>query len=149
MVEFNVRVNRGLDGKFRKLEQLVENFREEYLWGMAEEIVDNSPVDTGAYILSHNIGDNFERSEGVGGPRDQGDGPFGAKWSSLRGPALNRLEAQIQTIPETQTVVTIRNTSPHASDVEYEHGYEVYSTTRRKSGLIAREAEARARARNR
>jgi hypothetical protein len=148
MVEFNVRVNRGLDGKFRKLEQLIDNFREEYLMGLAEEIVFNSPVDTGAYILSHNIGDNFTTSDGVGGRRDQGDGPFGAKWSQLQQPALSKLDAQIRAIPDTQTVVTIRNTSSHATIVEYQHGYEVYSRARAKSGMIAREAEARARARS-
>ena len=148
MVEFNVRVNRGLDGKFRKLEKLVENFQEEYLMGFAEEIVFNSPVDTGAYILSHNIGDNFTTSEGVGGRRPAGDSPFGAKWSQLQQPALSKLEGQIRALPETQTIVTIRNTSSHAAMVEYQHGYEVYSRARAKSGMIAREAEARARARN-
>ena len=148
MAEFSVRVNRGIDGKFRKLEKLVENFREEYLMGFAEEIVFNSPVDTGAYIMSHNIGDNFTTSEGVGGRRPAGDGPFGAKWSSLQEPALSKLDNQIRTLPETQTIVTIRNTSSHAAMVEYQHGYEVYSRARNKSGQIAREAEARARARS-
>lgn len=149
MVEFNVRVNRGLDGKFRKLEKLVENFREEYLMGFAEEIVRASPVDTGAYIMSHNFGDNFQTSSGDGLRRQKGDPAVGgAKWSSYQGPALDRLEAQIRTIPDTQTIVTIRNTSSHATIVEYQHGYEVYSRARNKSGMIAREAEARARARN-
>ena len=148
MVELKVRVNRGLDGKFRKLERLLDNFQEEYLMGFAEEIVFNSPVDTGAYILSHNFGDNSEVSQGTGQRRDSNDSPFGSKWGALQGPALQRLEAQILGIPLTQTMVTIRNTSSHAAIVEYRHGYEVYSRTKRKSGNIAREAEARARARN-
>jgi hypothetical protein len=40
---FRVQVNRSSDGKFQKLENMLKDYGQEYVFGMATEIADNSP----------------------------------------------------------------------------------------------------------
>ena len=144
MTLLNVQVNRGLDGKFRKLGQLVEGFRDLYLQGMADQLVLNSPVDTGTYISSHNIGTSqvpaTESSEGK--PRQQPYGPFAQA-------ARNGLFLDIRMLPENTNSVVFSNGAFHSDEVEYEHGYAPYRKTAREHSRIAAQAEAQAKARNR
>ena len=144
MSNFRVTVSRGVDGKFRKLEDLLKDFQEEYLRGFANSIVLDSPVDTGTYMKSHVISTS-PQSGNVSSHGEERNQP----WGPIAQSTLNRLYSEIATIPEGTNNVYISNISEHADDVEYRHGYEVFSRARAKSGAIAAEAEARARARNR
>jgi 4-alpha-glucanotransferase len=139
-----VQVNRGLDGKFRKLEQMIEGYRDLYLQGMADQLVLNSPVDTGTYITAHNIGTApvaaTESSEGK--PRQQPYEPYAQA-------ARNGLFLDIRTLPENANSVVFSNAAFHSDEVEYEHGYAPYRKTAREHGRVAAQAAAEAKARNR
>lgn len=145
MVQFKVVDDRtSLANKLKKLEDLVEDFGEEYLRGMANSVVLDSPVDTGTYMESHRIGN--APASGItsskGKPKDQ---PFGAIAQS----ELNRLYADIEALKDKDlSTVYFSNIAEHATEVEYQHGYEVYSRARSKSPQIAKEAAAKAKARN-
>ena len=143
MTLLNVQVNRGLDGKFRKPIELLEGFRDLYLQGMADQLVLNSPVDTGTYITAHNIGTSqvpaTESSEGK--PRQQ---PYEAFAQAAR----NGLFLDIRMLPENTNSVVFYNAAFHSDEVEYEHGYAPYRKTAREHSRIASQAEAEARARN-
>lgn len=139
-----VQVNRGLDGKFQKLEQMLEGYRDVYLQGMADQLILNSPVDTGTYITAHNIGTTAvpatESSEGK--PRQQPHEPFAQA-------ARNGLFLDIRTLPENANQVVFSNAAFHSDEVEYEHGYAPYRKTAREHSRVAAQAAAEAKARNR
>lgn len=140
----NVQVNRGLDGKFRKLEDMLEDFRDLYLQGMADQLVLYSPVDTGTYISSHSVGlsEVPKTNSSSGKPRNQ---PYQAFAQAAR----NGLFTDIRLLPEGANRVVFSNASFHEDEVEYEHGYAPYRKTAREHKRIAQEAETLAKARNR
>lgn len=140
----NVQVNRGLDGKFRKLEDMLENFRDLYLQGMADQLVLYSPVDTGTYISSHNVGlsEVPKTNSSDNKPRNQ---PYAAFAQAAR----NGLFLNIRLLPEGANRVVFSNGAFHESEVEYEHGYAPYRKTAREHKRIAQEAETLAKAINR
>lgn len=150
MTLLNVQVNRGLDGKFRKLEQLIENFQQEYVFGMATEIATRSPADTGTYMKQHHVGTTAvpQTVPATGPRRPPGEGPFGATHQSLVQPTIDRLVSEA---PMDTTRLVFSNGAAHATEVEYEegHGYAVYRSTAREHKRVAQEAEQRAKARNR
>lgn len=138
-----VQVNRGLDGKFQKLEQMIEGYRDLYLQGMADQLVLNSPVDTGTYITAHHIGTTqvaaTESSEGK--PRQQPYEPYAQA-------ARNGLFLDIRMLPENTNSVVFSNAAFHSDEVEYEHGYAPYRKTAREHSRVAAQAAAEAKARN-
>ena len=144
MTLLNVQVNRGLDGKFRKLEQMVEGFRDLYLEGMSGELVLNSPVDTGTYITGHHVG-----TSPVGASRSSEGKPRQQDYGTKAQEGLNQLFSEIQALPENANRVVFSNDSFHSDEVEYEHGYAPYRKTAREHSRIASQAEAEAKARNR
>lgn len=145
MVQFKVIDDRtSIANKLKKLEDLVEDFGEEYLRGMANSIVLDSPVDTGTYMESHRVGTSPASgiTSSKNKPKNQ---PFGAVAQS----ELNRLYADIEALKDADlSTVYFSNIAEHATEVEYQHGYEVYSRARSKSPQIAKEAAAKAKARN-
>lgn len=103
-----------------------------------------SPVDTGAYIMSHSIG----TSSGLGG-RQSSDRRSKDYSEASRDAAYNKLMTQIAGLPPDATKVYIGNRSPHASLVEYgapgwtkaPEGYFVYGTARNKAPAWLEEAK--------
>lgn len=138
----NVIVNRSLDGKFKKLEQMIEGYTEIYAQKMAEQIVLRSPVDTGTYMEGHNLGlvaVNPSQSA-RGKTRKQPYQPYAQE-------ALNQLFRQASALPHNAHRVVFSNNAFHADVVEYEHGYAPYRSAAREHHNIAKEAEAEAKAR--
>lgn len=139
-----VQVNRGLDGKFQKLEQMIEGYRDLYLEGMSEQLVLNSPVDTGTYITGHHVG-----ISAVGATRSSEGKPRQQPYEPYAQEGLNQLFAEISTLPDAATQVVFSNDTFHSDEVEYEHGYAPYRKTAREHSRVAAQAAAQAKARNR
>lgn len=140
----NLQINRGLDGKFRKPQQLLDGFLELYLHEMASQLVLYSPVDTGTYITGHHVGlDAVEPSRSSEGKdRNQDHSRFAQE-------AMNSLSAEIKQIPENSLRVVFSNDAYHWHKVEYEHAYAPYRKTANEHKRMAQKAEQTARARNR
>lgn len=138
-MRIQVQTNRGLDGKFRKLSDLVEGFGEIYGQKVAEQLVLYSPVDTGAYMESFNVGPSAFGSSSTGRPRRR-------HWQTYANQAIAKLSQGVSAL-KGSTTITFTNGAPHAWEVEYEHGYAPFSSTAREHSRLAAEAEAEARAR--
>jgi hypothetical protein len=143
----NVIVNRSLDGKFKKLEQMIEGYTEIYAQKMAEEIVLRSPVDTGTYMEGHNLGVSAvgASSSSAGKPRKQPYQPYAQA-------ALNQLFMQASALPHNAHRIVFSNDALHADRVEFlgwkkTGPYLVYTSAAREHHRIAKEAEAEAKAR--
>lgn len=115
--------NIDLEEEARKLK---EEGVTDLLTKAANTAVDISPIDTGAYILSHQI-----TSGGAGRPR--GKSTRGRKrggGESAREEARSQLMSDISRVNFDSDTFTIRNGAPHAVYVEYgnQHysGYQVY-----------------------
>lgn len=145
MVRFKVVDNRAsIAAKLKKLENTIDDFSQEYMRGMANSIVLDSPVDTGTYMEAHRVGPTPASGSmsSRGKPKNQ---PFGTVAQS----ELNRLYIDIDRLEGVElNTIYFSNIAEHATEVEYQHGYEVYSRARNKSSRIAMEAAARAKARN-
>jgi hypothetical protein len=145
MVQLKIVDNRAsVSEKINKLDRILTDFSQEYMRGMAESIVLDSPVDTGTYMESHRISSSPQTGSvsSHNKPRNQAYGPIAQS-------ELNRLYAEIDRLEGTElNTIYFSNISEHATQVEYEHGYEVYSRARSKSSVIADQAAARAKARN-
>lgn len=131
--------NQAISTKTKKLRLTLTDFYYLFLQKMSEQIVLNSPVDTGAYMDSHNINGGPGYSS-KGRPRGQAFGQYGQE-------AVNRLYGQIASLPEGSDAYMVNN-APHASAVEYQHGYAPYTTARLMAQALAAEAEREAKARN-
>lgn len=112
-----------IDQRFTQA-QLLEFFNDnvdavtrEVLRGMAEIIVENTPVDTGTYADNHEV----TTAGRVGGPgTESSDGkPRGQSIGGFREKARNRLMAQIAALPKGMQDASIRNAAEHAPIVEY------------------------------
>jgi hypothetical protein len=139
-----VQVNRGLDGKFQKLEQMLEGYRDLYLEEMSAELVLNSPVDTGTYITGHHVG-----TGAVGASRSSEGKPRQQPYEAYAQQGLNQLFSEINSLPDSVNNVVFSNDSFHSDVVEYEHGYAPYRKTAREHKRIAAKAAAEVKARNR
>lgn len=141
--------NRGIKGvsftqSLRKLEQDLEGIRSEFLKGMAEEVVRNSPVDTGTYIMSHNIAERSSAGQFTGNIRYIG--PPGQNKDAMKQEALTKLYAQVDALPVNQTRVNLSNNSAHAGIVEdggwkwITSPYRVYAGARNNAPRILQAA---------
>ena len=131
-MSITIQVNRSLDGKFQKLSDMLEGYAEIYTQKMATELVLNSPVDTGAYMESFNVGPSAFGSSSRGRQRNQ-------PWQPYADEAIARLTSQASSL-KGSTSIQFTNGSPHAYEVEYDHGYAPFGKTAREHGRIAREA---------
>ena len=138
-----VQVNRGLDGKFQKLENMLNGYRDLYLEGMSEQLVLNSPVDTGTYITGHHVG-----TTPVGATRSSDGKPRQQPYEPYAQQGLNQLFSEISTLPDAANQVVFSNDTFHSDEVEYEHGYAPYRKTAREHSRVAAQAAAEAKARN-
>ena len=86
-------LNRGIGVSFtqaiRKIEQDLEDVRNEFLKGMAREVVLPSPVDTGTYVMSHNIGERSAAGQFTGNIRYIG--PPAQNTGAMQQEALSKL----------------------------------------------------------
>lgn len=140
-MKIRLQVNKGLDGKFRKMENAIEGYYQFYLQGMANQLILFSPVDTGTYITNHNLGTGSS-----GGSISSKGKPRNQPWSTFADQGLGRLAADISAMASQPASVTFSNSAEHAFEVEYDHGYAPYTKTAREHGNIAARAAAQAEA---
>ena len=119
--------------KIKELEEKLEILPKTYLKELASEVVLNSPVDTGTYMDSHNIGEVGERSSSKGKPQNQ---PYETHAEN----ALERMFNQIDALPKDTSRYYISNSSEHAWKVEYEYDYAPYTIAKAKSQQLLDEA---------
>lgn len=141
-------LNRGIGVSFtqviRKIEQDLENVRNEFLKGMAREVVLPSPVDTGTYVMSHNVGERSAAGQFTGNIRYIG--PPGQNAGAMQQEALAKLYSQIDALPAEQTRVSLSNNSAHANIVEdggkdWKRGpYKIYETARNRAPSVLQDA---------
>lgn len=134
-------LNRGIGvsftDKLRKVEQDLDLIRTEFLKELATEVVRSSPVDTGTYVTSHNIGERSAAGQFTGNIRYIG--PPGQNEQAMQNQALNKVISQIIALPTRQAVVSLSNSSAHANIVEYggaswrRSGYAVYQNARSRA----------------
>ncbi len=144
-------LNRGIGVSFtqalRNVEQDLEAVRNEFLKGMAREVVLPSPVDTGTYVMSHNVGETSAAGQFTGNIRYIN--PPGQSRAGMQAEALDKLYAQIDALPANQTRVNLSNNSAHANIVE-EGGwrwktspYQIYAGARNNAAGILQAAVAK------
>lgn len=114
----------GLDKKLMMLEQTAEERVKDRLIDIAQFATTRSPVDTGAYVTSWSM----KHSYSSGRSRTSNNKPRGQDPIAKRQEGLSQLVADIETLrPLDNDLVVISNGSPHATEVEYKHGYMVFS----------------------
>ena len=124
-----------VDGRTKVAKQLKELqdklgiIPKDFLKETVDEIVLNSPVDTGTYMDSHNVGVVGEPATSRGKPRNQ-------SYEDHANRALERMYLQIDALPEDSTRHYISNSADHAFFVEYEHGHAPYTVARAKAQQI-------------
>lgn len=144
-------LNRGQGASFtqmlRKVEEDLNRVRNEFLKEMAQEVVTPSPVDTGTYVMSHNVGERSARGQFTGNIRYIG--PPGQNKEAMKAAALAKLYSQIESLPAEQTRVSLSNNSAHANIVEYggwnwqTSPYKIYESARERAPSILSAVVAR------
>ena len=128
-----IKVNPSLFKRIDKLEEVVEEVLEAELISIANSAVALSPVDTGAYVTS------FSFSTGAGRPRGKSSDnrPKRQNPQAMKQEGLLNLVSDINKLDLLNTTsVTLRNGSPHATDVEdgthwkRTAGYKVFAKIR-------------------
>ena len=135
MITFKVLDNRfKVFKQIKEIEEKLEELPKAYMKELATEVVLNSPVDTGTYMDSHNIGEKGASTSSRGKPTKQ-------PYESHAEAALDRLFEQINALPKDTTRYYISNSSEHAWFVEYEHGDAPYTLARAKSQILLEQAK--------
>lgn len=136
-------LSRGIGVSFtdrlRKVGEDLDQIRTVFLKDMAQEVVNSSPVDTGTYVMSHNVGEQSAAGQFTGninyiGPPNQDP-------TVMRNAALAKLNSQIDSLPVDQTRVNLSNNSAHSRIVETgpswrREGYFVYSRAREMAPIL-------------
>jgi hypothetical protein len=132
-------VQRSFASIIKKIEQDLDQVRDEFLRNVAQDLVASSPVDTGTYVSNHSI----TTSSGSGGTKNShGKGPDNG---TARSEALSKLNGQISALPPEVTTVYIANRSPYANRVEYSGWrntapYQVFTSVRNRAGIHLQDA---------
>ena len=126
MADWSVRVDqKSMSAKIRSLEAKAEEAVKDELERVAWSLVSGSPVDTGAYILSH----TFSETGGKAGRRISSEGkPRKQDWGTKAGEAMQQLRSDIDAADLSKGYGIFRNRSPHAADVERK--YMVYEKSK-------------------
>jgi hypothetical protein len=132
MVQVNV--SRGLDGKFQKMTQQLEEVGQIYARKFSENLVKNSPVDTGTFMESYYVSNTYS-----GGSTSSSGKPRNQPYEQFAQAALGRMGSQIASLKGT-TQMVFGNEAEHAMDVEYKHGYAPFGTTRNLHRMMLQEA---------
>jgi len=148
-------LNRGIGTSFtnrlRQIEDDLDEVRTLFLKKIAKEVVEGSPVDTGTYVMSHNVGDRSSAGQFTGNIRYIG--PPGQDTQAMQSSALNKIISQIDALPKEQTVVSLSNNSAHANIVEYgganwkRSPYRVYENARNRAPKLLDDAVREVKAR--
>jgi hypothetical protein len=105
-------LNRGFDGKFKKITEDLEQYGQIYGRMMAEDLVRFSPLDTGAYMESFYAGSEYSGfgSDSHGRPRRQPRGPYELI-------AMQRMLSGVSAL-RGSTRMVFGNGAPHSAKVE-------------------------------
>lgn len=141
-------LNRGIGVSFtnqlRKVESDLDEVRTLFLTKMATEVVTASPVDTGTYVMSHNVSETSAAGQFTG--EIKYIGPPNQNKEAMQQAALNKVLGQIASLPKNQTKVSLSNKSAHANIVEFgganwqRSGYFVYEAARNLAPRLLKDA---------
>jgi hypothetical protein len=127
----------ALNKKMLLIGQTVEDKVKDRLIDMAQFVVKQSPVDTGAYVTSHSVKTNRSRGRG----KTSHGKPRSANPQEKRQEGLQNMIDDINKIDILNTTkIVFRNDSPHAQAVEHGGnnwkvpGYKVYTQLRNVYG---------------
>jgi len=101
-------INRGLDGKFQKITEDLEEFGQIYGRMTAEDLVLNSPVDTGTFMDSYYAGVGY-----TGGSNSSKGKPRKQPWAPYAEDAITRMSSQVAALKGS-------------TQMEYDHGYRPF-----------------------
>jgi len=119
----------GFSDKMKLLEQTAEERAKDKLIDIAQFATSRSPVDTGAYVTSFSM----KHSYSSGRSRTSNNKPRGQSPDAKRQEGLSQLLVDIETLrPLENDLIVLSNGSPHANEVEYKHGYAVFSQVKDK-----------------
>ena len=132
------KVNASFHKKIKSLEEKALVGAKDQLTDIARSAVNFSPVDTGAYVTS------FSYTVGAGRPRgkDSANRPTASSPEGQMDEGFSNLVGDISKVKSLEDLdqLTLRNGSPHASDVEYgeewhkTQGYFVFAQLRNLYG---------------
>jgi hypothetical protein len=126
--QVSVKTNSSLKKKLNLLGDSRDEFLEKALMEIANYAVNSSPVDTGAYVLSHSI---LPYGANGGRMRSSDNKPPNQNIEATRQHALGQLQSDINSLDfDGLEGITLRNRSRHARDVEDKWGYGVYRKIR-------------------
>lgn len=145
-------VNRavGLSAQIDKTIKDLKQVKRQFLLEVAGNLTKLSPVDTGDYVMSHQVSDTSIAGRFTGNFRSIG--PGGQNKEFFQETAYNKLAWEIDALPETTTTVFFGNTSPHALSVEFgkavnknwrHDGYHVYQITKTEANNLLKTAVAK------
>lgn len=126
-----------------RFRQRAAQLRERVLLRMADAIVDNSPVDTGTYVLAHRAGAGPDSSEAE---RSSHGKPRPVSESQFKNLARGNLHRSVSSAAvAAATEVFFRNSAVHAPRVEYvgwngRPPYAVYARVRNAADTFIRDA---------
>ena len=139
-------VNRAqIAKKFEAAKDLIDDAIKETAIGAVEWVVPLSPVDTGTYMLNHAVGEN-NNLEDNGYDKSSEGKDRKQDWQPVAEEITGKLSGQILDWPSGVGRFSIGNLSFHADEVEYTHGYAVYTSLRSAWPSIKADAVARAEA---
>lgn len=126
MADWSISINQAsLSAKIKKLEAKVEEEVKDELERVAWSLVSGSPVDTGAYVLSH----TFSETGGKAGRGlSSNNKPRKQDWGTKAGEAMSQLRSDINAADLSKGHGIFRNRAPHAVDVE--NKYLVYAKSK-------------------
>lgn len=142
MIKFRLVDKRtNVSRRIKELQDQLTELPKEFMRLTADKIIENSPVDTGTYMDSHNIGENAPVTNSRDKPRNQSKADYAEK-------ARDRLYYQIDNLPFVDTKHYISNNSQHAWKVEYEGWpsqgpYSPYTIARASAPMLLDEAVRR------
>lgn len=114
--------------------------RERVLLRMADEIVNNSPIDTGTYIMAHRATPTAGGMTDVAARSSHGK-PRGVPDAQFRNLARGNLYRSVSSAAIAASGdVFFRNVAEHADIVEWVHGHGVYARVRNAVPVFVRQA---------
>ena len=132
--QFTAKINKSFYDKIDLIEQTAEDIVKDLLISIAQDAVNLSPVDTGAYVTSLSYKNN---SSSRGRSKSSKGKPTVPNSQAKRREGLDNLVTDLNAIDLSKTKsVTLRNDSPHAEAVEYgefwprKGGYFVFTQLR-------------------
>lgn len=140
-------ISRSLNTILKKMEQEAYDVRDTFLGLVANKLVDPSPVDTSAYVMSHTIATASNKGRGYTSRRL----PRGVDAGMAKGASRGQLGVDIASLPKADVPVYINNRSPHAQAVEKggggwtTPGYNIYTNAKIEAGNMLAQAVAQSR----